>query len=574
MSVTGKAPDAVTIFCPDVVFEEVARALCGSLRELGFRARIVASVSADDPGLHIAFGLNGYRGPLPHRYIAYQLEQTVGEHLRWFGDDYVGRLKSASAVWDYSIRNIQNLKRFGVSADFVPIGYEASLDSSPEDKDIDVLFYGSLNARRMAILESVRAELGEAHRLHVANLDLWGTKKKKLVARAKIVLNLHFDDQGILECTRIVPAMCCQAVVVSERSSDPVLDHRHRDSVIFAEPELLGRTCRELLQDPDKLRRQSNRGYLSVKTRRFSEALPKEFLRVLAPEAMLAPGAVPDSSSEDDEDALSKKAEADLVDFRQAETETDPQSGSVRLRLSPLDDPPSVSLITVTRNRKNLFPIPIFNFLRTAYPRGLLEWVIVDDGEESLADLLKKYCGSNPRIRYHRCASGGRMSIAAKRNLAASLATGKILVHLDDDDYYFPSHVHAKVALLTQYRDCACVGSCPIGVYDLVRDQSFLIRSRHLPEASMGYTKEFWQENPFNETKTNCGEGIEFLSGRREKVVIFPFTFNIIALTHTTNVTAQLRTLKGMEKPHNSQSFNEVWPFEFQLLLAEIAKAL
>jgi hypothetical protein len=94
---------------------------------------------------------------------------------------------------------------------------------------------------------------------------------------------------------------------------------------------------------------------------------------------------------------------------------------------------PEITLVTPTANRQVLLP--------SAYRRvralavASWEWVVVDDGAEPSAFLATL---RDDRVRYLR-VPGGR-TLGAKRNLAAEAARGRVIVHLDDDDYYAPHY--------------------------------------------------------------------------------------------------------------------------------------
>ena len=113
---------------------------------------------------------------MPKKYIVYQLEQTGQDkkdgkdgqkqkdgkdneknNSSWFNKNYIKKLKSAISVWDYSLRNVQNLKSYGIHATYVPLIYMPTLDTIPrlpeQEKTIDVLFYGSINQRRKKIYQ-------------------------------------------------------------------------------------------------------------------------------------------------------------------------------------------------------------------------------------------------------------------------------------------------------------------------------------------------------------------------------------------------------------------------------------
>ena len=71
---------------------------------------------------------------------------------------------------------------------------------------------------------------------------------------------------------------------------------------------------------------------------------------------------------------------------------------------------------------------------------------------------------------------------------------------MDDDDYYPPESVLARVKLLLKYykQGIRCVGCCQIGVYNIVENYSYLMDCKFPSEASLAYTKSFWNENPFS----------------------------------------------------------------------------
>ena len=50
---------------------------------------------------------------------------------------------------------------------------------------------------------------------------------------------------------------------------------------------------------------------------------------------------------------------------------------------------PFVSVCTPTYNRARFIPFLIKCFESQTYPKSLMEWVIIDDGEESVEELFK-----------------------------------------------------------------------------------------------------------------------------------------------------------------------------------------
>jgi glycosyltransferase involved in cell wall biosynthesis len=87
-------------------------------------------------------------------------------------------------------------------------------------------------------------------------------------------------------------------------------------------------------------------------------------------------------------------------------------------------DPPLVSCIMPTRNRRHLVPQAIAYFLRQDYPRT--ELIVVDDGDDPVAISCRP-----TRVLP---APGPAHAAGAKRNLAVQASQGDLIAHWDDDD--------------------------------------------------------------------------------------------------------------------------------------------
>ena len=122
---------------------------------------------------------------------------------------------------------------------------------------------------------------------------------------------------------------------------------------------------------------------------------------------------------------------------------------------------PFVSVCTPTFNRRPFIPIMFQCFLNQTYPRDRMEWIIVDDGTDSIADLVS--ASGISQIRYFR--EENKMALGEKRNYMHSKAKGTILVYMDDDDYYPPERVSHAVDTLDANRGALCAGSSEIYIY-------------------------------------------------------------------------------------------------------------
>jgi glycosyltransferase involved in cell wall biosynthesis len=113
-----------------------------------------------------------------------------------------------------------------------------------------------------------------------------------------------------------------------------------------------------------------------------------------------------------------------------------------RYRTSDLERPaegesPRVSCIMPTFNRQPFVRLAIQNFQAQDYPNK--ELLIVDDGDHLVENLV----GHLPGVRYLRLKQ--RTSIGAKRNIACREASGEIIAHWDDDDWYAPTRLRYQV---------------------------------------------------------------------------------------------------------------------------------
>jgi hypothetical protein len=158
--------------------------------------------------------------PPGEKRICFQLEQTTND--RWMTDNYLRVLNSSLAVLEYSLENIRRLRGLGVRfplVHYLPIGPSAIVYKSKNHvrKDIDVLFYGDdlSSERRRDLL----ARISKSFDVEVVN-NKFGSEMEAVLARAKIVLNIHYYDKSLLEMPRIMESISYGATVVSETSHD------------------------------------------------------------------------------------------------------------------------------------------------------------------------------------------------------------------------------------------------------------------------------------------------------------------------------------------------------------------
>lgn len=156
---------------------------------------------------------------LPGLYVAFQMEQSVSS--RWFTKKYLHILENSFAVLDYSLRNISKLTELGLSHKqlfYVPIGPVANYRPvvAKRQHEYDVLFYGDANnERRRSFLSALQ------NKFHVRIInDLFGDELHEEIAKARVVINIHYYEGALLETTRMWECISLGKVVVSERGAD------------------------------------------------------------------------------------------------------------------------------------------------------------------------------------------------------------------------------------------------------------------------------------------------------------------------------------------------------------------
>jgi len=250
------------------------------------------------------------------------------------------------------------------------------------------------------------------------------------------------------------------------------------------------------------------------------------------------------------------------------------------------DDLPTVSIITPTRNRPHFMKLAVYNFYTQNYPKDKLEWIIIDESNPP----VKEHIPADERIKYyhikdedrkflfqqwtnqirkglvkpgktekqvsnakidkvivpHKMEYGDfykfRLPIGMKRNMGVNWASNRVIVHMDDDDFYPIHSVRLRVDVLLQTNK-PCVSCSAIANFNICKmisminvppyDMSY---EKRTSEASLAYYKTFWEKQRY-EAKAVSSEGESFLKGRTEQVVDVDWNGIIISLRHSGNIS-------------------------------------
>lgn len=249
-------------------FAEVAASLSGAFAELGGSAPVVTDVAQFAGRAPIVFGA----GILPARVVAMLPPHSVIVNLEqiqsgysWFKEEYKAVLQSRP-VLDYSPRNKESLLSHGVDGvDVLEIGYHSSLTRIPtiNNKDIDVLFYGSIGERRAKILR----ELALAGLNVVKLFGEYGVKRDIAISRSKVVLNMHHSDNGVFEIVRVSYLLANKICVLTEGDiADPEIQPFAEGLAVEPYDRLVSR-CIELCNDSKQRGILAGNGQAAMKAR-------------------------------------------------------------------------------------------------------------------------------------------------------------------------------------------------------------------------------------------------------------------------------------------------------------------
>lgn len=123
------------------------------------------------------------------------------------------------------------LAQHQIPSEVVPVGFMRELGSIMPGlaRDIDVLFLGQVSDRRADLLASIQARLQRHGRvLHIVDRNCYGEARTRILNRSKIILNLQ-KFPWEFPIIRLLMAMACKTLVVSESAGDPgpFLEDRH-----------------------------------------------------------------------------------------------------------------------------------------------------------------------------------------------------------------------------------------------------------------------------------------------------------------------------------------------------------
>lgn len=176
------------------------------------------------------------------KYIIYQLEQHTNNELNNHYLDIKKDLKNlylnSFLSFDYCTQNINVLQKvLKLEPRLLPVPFSLKENNwkyySRIRKHYDIVFIGLMNRRRRKILDF----LNRFFTIAIPRRTIYGTELIKFVARGRVLLNLHYYEDAILERVRLHEMIKIGIPIISEKPNPLDKDSikEYSDSIKFIE---------------------------------------------------------------------------------------------------------------------------------------------------------------------------------------------------------------------------------------------------------------------------------------------------------------------------------------------------
>ena len=385
-------------------------------------------------------------------------------------------------------RATTDLRRHGVEASHLQLGWSEAWARDEAERDIDVAFVGSHTRRRATALGGW-AEMLAGYRAHLRFSDIawpaagqpesfWtGDVRQRLLARSRVLVNIHRDDHAQLEWLRVAQAISAGAVVVTEHSEDldPLVAGEH---IMTGDLGSLPLITEQLLDDPARLQTlriaaaerlrtaapmSAAAGELITSGRRLVSLPVPDAAHVFFTQPQPDPAAITAGLVPQQPTPVSSSAEAAELRRRLKSLSLEVIELRRRLASATAGGDGSVNrLRTVTRTPALGARIPRVSVLTAVYNHAAFitealdsvtqstgctyELVVVDDGStDGSAERVTEWMDAHPDVAGLLVSHPVNQGLAVSRNDALALARGELCFVLDADNAVLP-HCLARLA--------------------------------------------------------------------------------------------------------------------------------
>jgi hypothetical protein len=441
----------------------------------------------------------------PHEYVALEGRRSLGEDYALPARSVyvcgeqprsplfaanVELCRRAGAVFDINPQAVTALRRHGIAAEHLPLGYAHRWDhrGAAGSRDIDVLFLGCHSLRRSRLLSAIARHLSH-WRCHIHLSDnrapnsgesptFRAEGKWELLTRSRVVLNLHQSDEPYFEWMRALDAIHAGCGFLTEHSTgyEPLIPGTHFFS---GAPESLGFLADRLLSTPGRIETVASNVYTMLREHRTMRAAVQRLVTVAerltrepVPKRVPLPArqrpvverpSTPGDSTLDPDASLLRRGlkdtRLDMLDLRR-------QLARLTATVSSPDGAPPprirrvawttawaglparrVSVITALYNHAGEIGEALDSLARSRYRD--FELIVVDDGstDDSQARVrtwMERHDDISSLLVEHPVNRG----LGAARNTAVDFARGELCFVLDADNTIYPRCLDALVERL------------------------------------------------------------------------------------------------------------------------------
>lgn len=201
-----------------------------------------------------------------------------------------------------------------------------------------------------------------------------------------------------------------------------------------------------------------------------------------------------------------------------------------------------ISILTPTYERHTFIPYLARMIAAQTIPLHQLEWVVVDDSEQSMSDYFAHCPLEHQLHRLTYIHLPHKVPVGCKRNLVKTLASGSYNVHMDDDDYYAPNYIETVMRMFQSTNKPSLVGATSI--YLMFPDSMYLFRSgpfrqNHSCAGALSYTREYASANHFDNTAAKAEEP-SFLQNHPMMQITNMYNINLV-FVHANNTVSKDR---------------------------------
>jgi glycosyltransferase involved in cell wall biosynthesis len=184
------------------------------------------------------------------------------------------------------------------------------------------------------------------------------------------------------------------------------------------------------------------------------------------------------------------------------------------------------------------------------YKKTRMEWILLDDGQDKVKDLIDEASKRIPNIRY--IALDEKLTIGAKRNRLNEEAKGSIIVAMDDDDYYPPCRVSAVVNAFKQKQNAMVELAGASEIYMYYSDIQTIYKlgpyhNKHATNGTMAWRASYAKTHTYDETVTHSEERSYLEDYKHPMIQLDPFKVMLV-MSHSEN-TFDKKKMRDQENP-------------------------